>query len=196
MPRFVRAVDALVWWHEHTDAARDFGQGCIPPPEDDEMIDQSINNWDYPDWWYSWLDLDMLFVKRFTDKEQGVMSYYLIYVYKGEPGTFYRWREKDLFNAAMRKLWSLLPPEYRDGYIRLHYARPKKGEVSVAGIDPNKYYSTKQVAEVLGFHQNAVLSWIKDFNLKALRTPGGTFHYRILGADLIEFLTDDGGEKK
>lgn len=194
MPKFHRAVDALCWWYEHLEAARSYGQGCIPPPEDDEMVDQSIENWDYPDWWYTWLDLDMIFTRRFTETEQRIMSYYLIYVLGGEAGTFYRWKQKDKFNDLMRKLWAILPGTYRGYDKKVHYARPKKGEVNVAGISPEKYYTTQEVADLLRFHKNAVLSWIKDHGLKALKSPGETFRYRILGQDLIDFLTSDGGE--
>jgi len=198
MPKWSRAVDALCWWFEHVDAARDFGQGCIPPPEDDEMIDQSIENWDYPDWWYTWVDLDKILTKRFTEKEQRVMSYYLVYVYKGDSGAFYRWKENALFNEAMKKFWTMIPPEYRDGYRPVHYARPGKGEICVAAIDPGKYYTTKEVAEILRFHVNAVLGWIRDHGLKVFKSPGKSgFSYRILGSDLIDFLTkEDGGKNE
>jgi len=195
MTKWSRAVDALCWWYDHLDAARTYGQGCIPPPEDDEMVDQSIDNWDYPDWWYTWLDLDIIFTRRFTEQEQVIMSYYLVYVFGGDAGTFYRWKQKDKFNDLMRKLWSLLPDTYRTYDTRLRHARPKKGETDVAGIDPGKYYSVQEIAETLRFSKDAVLYWIKVHGLKALKSPGKTgFQYRIHGQDLIDFLTNDGGE--
>jgi excisionase family DNA binding protein len=193
MPKWNKPADALVWWFEHVFAARDFGQGCIPPPEDDEMIDQSIENWDYPEWWYTWLDLDRLFTRRFSQQEQRIMSYYLIYVYKGESGAFYRWRENNKFIAIMKKLWKLIPPDYKD-YSRIHHARPKKGEIDVSAIDPDKFYTTEEVANILRFTKSAIHSWIRDHGLKAFKTPGKVYHYRILGSDLVNFLTHEGGK--
>ena len=54
-----------------------------------------------------------------------------------------------------------------------------------------EYYSTGEVARMLGVSNFAVWNWIQKGKIKAIRTPGG--HYRI-PADEVRKLLHGGNE--
>jgi len=51
-----------------------------------------------------------------------------------------------------------------------------------------QYYSTKEVANILGVHQKTVAAWIRAGRLRAVRP--GTRDYRIHKEDLQRFLEE------
>lgn len=48
--------------------------------------------------------------------------------------------------------------------------------------------STAEAAILLGAHPKTVKGWVRDGQIRALRSPGG--HYRFRRADLDEFTRD------
>ena len=58
--------------------------------------------------------------------------------------------------------------------------RPKRRNPKV------RYFTTSEVADMLGYHPNSVLYWIREGQLKAYRNQSG--YFRILEDDMKRFI--------
>lgn len=54
------------------------------------------------------------------------------------------------------------------------------------GIDPKKYYSVAEAADILGVHRSTVWRWVKNLRLRS-RIREVNSRNEFLGSDLMKF---------
>lgn len=59
---------------------------------------------------------------------------------------------------------------------------------SSSGIDPKKYYSVAEAADLLGVHRSTVWRWVKNLRLQR-RVRKVNQRNEFLGADLLKFYS-------
>jgi len=59
-------------------------------------------------------------------------------------------------------------------------------------MEDKRYFTTGEVARLLGVSAFAVWTWIRNKKIRAIKTPGG--HYRIPREELERLLSEIDGE--
>lgn len=102
---------ALVVWYELIEPALEFGLPSLPLVLNDQ-VDEQVKEWDYPDWWYEWVELNKT-VEKLGRKDKAVVASYFSTIYKQAKGRFYSWPHRGRWNWVTRRYYELLPDEMK-----------------------------------------------------------------------------------
>lgn len=195
--KFTSGVGVLKFWYEYAQHAWEYVIPSVFISEDDEGKAPFIapESFDYPDWWYTWHDTDLI-VRKLTRPDWALIAEYFRNIYNHEAGTFYRWANKERFKELCNRVYLLLGAEYKKDHVvytawervftRL-MNRAAKGEIEVGKIDPAGIYTVKEVADILRYDDLETLrQMLREGKLKGGRAGKGD--WRILGQAILDLL--------
>lgn len=189
-PKFNQGITALRFWFEQGDAAREYSLPAVFLDENEVATTPPPQVFDYPDWWYVWVDLDKLVVKL-SAIDQYLVFYYFERIYNHDKNAFHRWKRKEDFKATCYKFFLMLPEEYQgeDGLnlkkiLSTINEGIRKGEIKLEEIKPDFYYTPQEVAFILRFSVQTIHKALKEGKLKGLKVG----QWRIKGQHLIDFI--------
>ena len=198
--KFSSGIDVLVYWYDYGQAVRDYVIPAVFISEDNEGKAPFLvpENFDYPDWWYTWIDMDKI-IRKLTRQDWALILHYFKFIYQTATGTFYRWQSRERFKDMCQRVYAMLDTdEYKYnqwGYrnfervLRRIQGRIERGEIDVAGIDPHKFYTPKEVADMLRYHVDSVRTMLQAGRLKGAK-PGGK-DWRISGQSILDMMGMD-----
>lgn len=198
--KFSSGIDVLVYWYEYGSAVREYVIPAVFIREDNEGKAPFLapENFDYPDWWYTWIDVDKI-IRKLSRQDWALITHYFRFIFQSSTGTFYRWEARERFKDMCQRIYSLLDAdEYKPnqwGYRKFErvlkriQGRIERGEIDVAGIDPYKFYTPKEVADMLRYHVDSVRTMLQTGKLKGAK-PGGK-DWRISGQAILDMMGMD-----
>jgi excisionase family DNA binding protein len=198
--KFPSGVSVLLYWYDYGEAVRDYSIPAVFISEDNEGKAPFLapENFDFPDWWYTWIDCDNI-IRKLTKQDWALILVYFKRIYQAPTGTFYRWEAKERFKDMCQRIYSLLDTdEYKPnqwGYRKFErvlvriQGRIERGEIDVAGIDPHKFYTVKEVADILRYHIDSIRQLLQSGRLKGSK-PGG-MDWRIPGQSILDLMGMD-----
>jgi hypothetical protein len=192
-PKFTKGVSALTYWYEHGDDAREYSLPAVFLDENEVATTPPPQVFDYPDWWYVWVDLDKLVQKLGTRDKALILSYFLN-IYRNERGAFHRWRQKEDFKKMCYRFFLMLPEDYQ-GSVKINVNKmlislresTQKGDVKLEHIDPEFFYTPQEIAYILRYSEKTIRKILKEGKLKGLQLREGG-EWRVLGRHLLEFI--------
>jgi len=197
---FFNGVDVLVYWYDYGEEVRDFSIPAVFISEDNEGKAPFLapENFDYPDWWYTWIDLDKI-IRKLTKQDRALIIHYFKFIYQTATGTYSRWEARHRFRGMCKRIYALLDDEeykpkeqgYRDFKRVLVNIQRKleRGEISMAGIDPHAFYTPQEVADLLKYTVQAIYTMLKAGKLRGAK-PGGN-EWRISGQAILDLMGMD-----
>lgn len=117
MRRFRSGSGALIWMYEHVD--RDWFYALYPPQSvtpNQVKANCPVRAWDYPEDWYTFLELIYSYLELPPWRKQIVESYFRnVYPEKDEAyqGAFDQWMFRDKWAGTCRMYWRIIPPELK-----------------------------------------------------------------------------------
>ncbi len=196
--KFFSGVDVLVYWYEYGPLVREYVVPAVFISEENEGKAPYLapENFDYPDWWYTWIDCDSI-VRKLTRQDWALIVHYFRFIYQTATGTFHRWEAKDRFRSMCHRVYQILDddeykPKAGRGYrkfdrtIKEIRKRIRKGEIDVAKIDPHMIYTDQEVADILQYNKETVQKMLRDGRLKGVKPSGCT--WRISGQAILELM--------
>jgi excisionase family DNA binding protein len=195
--KFESGVDVLVYWYEYGPAVREYVIPAVFISEDNEGKAPFLapENFDYPDWWYTWIDLDKI-IRKLTKQDWALILHYFKFIFQTATGTFYRWEAKERFRDMCQRIFEMLDDEeykfknqgYRDfkRVTRRIKRRIERGEIDVTKIDPHGIYTPTEVADILRYTVPTVHTMLKAGKLKGTK-PGGN-QWRISGQAILDLM--------
>lgn len=198
--KFSSGIGVLLYWYDYGEAVLSY---CIPGVFiDEENISAPFiapENFDYPDWWYTWIDLDKI-IRKLTRQDWALIIHYFKYIYQNETGTFNRWKAKHRFTEMCKRIYALLDAdEYKTGdtggyrYFErvLHRLNDmlEKGEIEVAKIEPHAFYTPQEVADILNYSIDSVYRMLQQGKIKGAK-PGG-HEWRVPGQSILDLFKLD-----
>lgn len=198
--KFSSGIAVLIYWYDFGEAVKEYSIPAVFISEDNEGKAPFLapENFDYPDWWYTWVDMDKI-IRKLQRQDWALIIHYFKFIYQTATGTFHRWEAKERFKDMCQRIYELLDEDdYKFdqwGYrkfervlIRIH-GRIERGEIDVQAIDPHKFYTAKEVADILRYHVDSVRDMLKAGRLKGAK-PGG-FDWRISGQAILDLMGMD-----
>jgi excisionase family DNA binding protein len=189
-PKFTRGIQALVFWFEHGEQARQYSLPAVFLDENDVATTPPPQVFDYPDWWYVWVDLDIA-INKLERYEKKLISQYFLGVYEHGQKAWYRWRQREEFKLACASFFLTLPIEYRGersisiySVLRVIKKRIRKGVIKLEKIKPDYFYTAQEVAYILRYSDQTIHELLKTGRLKGLKVG----QWRIKGSHLLEFI--------
>lgn len=190
-PQFTQGISALTYWFEHGDDAREYTLPAVFLDENEVATTPPPQVFDYPDWWYVWVDLDKL-VSKLLYKEKALVLYYFMSIYQNEKGAFYRWRQREDFKKLCYKFFLLLPKEYQ-GSVKINvnkilnsiHERAKKGEISLEEINSLQFYTPQEIAYILGCSDHTIYKLLRQGTIIGLKVGRV---WRVKGQHLLDFI--------
>jgi excisionase family DNA binding protein len=195
--KFSSGIAVLLYWYDYGEAVQDY---CIPAVfinEENEAKAPFLapENFDYPDWWYTWIDVDKI-IRKLTRQDWALILHYFKFIYQTATGTFARWEAKDRFRDMCGRIYDLLDDaEYkidRSGYSKFErvlkriQGRIERGEIDVAAIDPHKFYTPQEVADILRYHVITIRKMLRDGKLKGAKPTGN--EWRVPGKAILDLM--------
>ena len=198
--KFPTGISVLTYWYEYGDAVREYSIPAIFIHEDDIAKPPYLapEHFDYPDWWYTWVDVDKIILKL-TKTDWALILYYFRMVYKNEVGAFYRWKGKEQFKETCRRIYAMLSDDYkpkqigRSKYKRFDstskdlHKRVERREINVDLIEESRVYTVKEVAEMLRYSVVTIRKMIYSGKLKAFQV-GEHGDLRVTGKALLDLI--------
>lgn len=198
--KFGSGKDVLRYWYEHAEAVRDYSIPAVFISEDNEGKAPFLapENFDYPDWWYTWVDCDLI-IRKLTRQDWALIIHYFKFIYQTATGTYARWEAKHRFRDMCQRIYELLDEEeYKPnqwGYRKFErvlvriQGRIERGEIDVARIDPHGIYTPKEVGDILRYTTETIHTMLKAGKLKGAK-PGGN-EWRISGQAILDLMGMD-----
>lgn len=189
-PKFTQGITALQFWFGHCEAAREYSLPAVFLDENEVATTPIPQVFDYPDWWYVWLDLDKLVNSLSTD-DRSLVAHYFQNIFNHDKLTWHRWKRKEDFKVTCYKFFMKLPKEYR-GKTVLNISKVlasihdsvKKGEIKLEEIKPDFFYTAQEVAYILRYSDQTIHELLKSGRLKGVKIG----QWRIKGEHLLEFI--------
>jgi len=184
---------ALQYWYERGNDAREYSLPAVFLDETEVSYTPPPAVFDYPDWWYVWVDLDKT-IEKLHKAEKLLIYHYFRNIFNHERGAFHRWQHKEEFKLTCYKIWLMLPTEYQ-GEAKIKVDRMlatiklsiKKGELVLKAISPTALYTAQEVADLLRYSVRTIQSVLRSGKLKGLQLREGG-EWRILGQHLLDFI--------
>jgi excisionase family DNA binding protein len=198
--KFSSGIAVLIYWYDFGEAVQEYSIPAVFISEDNEGKAPYLSpeNFDYPDWWYTWIDMDKI-IRKLARQDWALILHYFKFIYQTATGTFARWEAKFRFNNMCERIYALLDEdEYKTnqwGYRKFERVLVRiqggieRGEIDVTAIDPHKFYTAKEVADILRYHVDSVRDMLKAGKLKGAK-PGG-FDWRISGQAILDLMGMD-----
>lgn len=190
-PKFTQGISALTYWYEHGDDAREYSLPAVFLDENEVATTPPPQVFDYPDWWYVFIDIDKL-VNKLTYQEKALVLYYFTYIYQNERGAFYRWQRKEDFKKLCYKFFLMLPEEYQ-GTTKLNVKRVlnnihegiRKGDIKLEDINALRFYTPQEIAYILGCSDITIYKLLKKGDIIGLKVGS---MWRVRGQHLLDFI--------
>jgi excisionase family DNA binding protein len=98
---------------------------------------------------------------------------------------------KRIFAMLDADEYKFVQPRYRkfERVLRRIQGRVERGEINVAGIDPHRFYTPKEVADILRYTTETIHVMLKAGKLKGAK-PGGN-EWRISGQAILDLMGMD-----
>jgi excisionase family DNA binding protein len=195
--KFPSGISVLLYWYNYGEAVREYVIPAVFISEDDEGKAPFIapESFDYPDWWYTWIDCDLI-IRKLSRQDWALILYYFENIHQATTGTFYRWDAKERFKDMCGRIYSMLDDvDYKPknkGYRRFDRVlarikkRIKKGEIEVSKIEPHKVYTPTEVADILRYHVETIYTMLQTGKIKGVKP--GTGEWRIPGQAILDLL--------
>jgi len=195
--KFPSGVSVLLYWYDYGEAVRDYSIPAVFISEDNEGKAPFLapENFDFPDWWYTWIDCDNI-IRKLTRQDWALILHYFKYIYQATTGTFHRWKSKERFKDLCQRVYSMLDAdEYKPnqwGYRKFErvlvriQGRIERGEIDVSRIEPHKVYTPTEVADILRYHVETVYTMLQTGKIKGVKP--GTAEWRIPGQAILDLL--------
>ena len=204
--KFTSGEKILEFWYTKGQEALEFGIPGVYMVEGTIYVDIPPQCWDYPDWWYVWVDINKL-IESLEWFDKKLIHYYFsnIFSYKGVVSAFYRWRDHKKYQELADKIYMSVSEEFRwfkqfDELVlenRMHFMRKKlkKGDMSM-DVDKDKMYTVEDVSVLFNYSQatireilrRGVLKGIKLHEKGSWRIPGKTileFYERLMNDEIL-----------
>ena len=198
--KFSSGVSVLIYWYDYGEAVQTYSIPAVFISDEHEGKAPYLapENFDYPDWWYTWIDCDKI-IRKLTKQDWALILHYFKFIYQTEAGTFYRWEARERFKNMCQRIYSMLDAdEYKTnqwGYRKFErvlvriQGRVERGEIDVTKIEPHAVYTPKEVADILRYHVETIHTMLKAGKLKGTK-PGGNA-WRITGQAILDVLGMD-----
>jgi hypothetical protein len=194
--KFDSGVDVLVYWYEYGPMVREYVIPAVFISEDNEGKAPYLapENFDYPDWWYTWIDCDKI-IRKLSRQDWALIIHYFKFIFQTATGTYNRWDAKYRFRDMCQRIYSMLDAdEYKPnqwGYkkfervLRRIQGRVERGVIDMAGIDKNAVYTPKEVADMLRYTLNTIYKLLGSDKLKGFKVTG---QWRVTGQALLDMM--------
>ena len=196
--KFSSGIGVLRYWYEYGPAVREYVIPAVFINEDNEGKAPFLapENFDYPDWWYTWIDIDKI-IRKLDRQDWALIVYYFKNIHQTATGTYYRWEARERFRLMCQKIYGFLDTEeYKfknsRGYrkfsrtMKAIQSRIESGEISVEKIVSHKIYTDQEVADILRYNKETVQKMLRDGKLKGVKPSGNT--WRISGQAILELM--------
>jgi excisionase family DNA binding protein len=189
-PKFPKGISALRYWFEHGDEAREYSLPAVFLDENEVCTTPPPQVFDYPDWWYVWVDLDKL-VQKLTNQDKYLIGYYFGNIYNNKRLFWHTWKRKEDFKDVCNKFYYMLPEDYQltlwfdpDHLLKNIRQLVAKGEIDLEAIKPDFFYTAQEVAYILRYSDQTIHELLKSGKLKGVKIG----QWRIKGSHLLEFI--------
>ncbi len=198
--KFTSGIAVLLYWYDFGEAVQSYSIPAVFISEDNEGKAPYLSpeNFDYPDWWYTWIDMDKI-IRKLTRQDWALILHYFKYIYQTATGTFHRWESKERFRDMCQRIYALLDEdEYKTnqwGYRKFErvlvriQGRIERGEIDVTNIDPHSIYTPDEVADILRYTTETIHTMLKAGKLQGIK-PGGN-QWRISGQAILDLMGMD-----
>ena len=195
--KFSSGIAVLLYWYDFGEAVRTYWVPGVFISEENEGKAPFLvpENFDYPDWWYTWIDLDKI-IRKLTRQDWALILHYFKFIHQTATGTFNRWVARDRFRAMCQRIYELLDAdEYKPkkkGYrkfglvLRRIKRGIERGEIDVTKIEPHGFYTPQEVAGLLKYSVKAIYTMLKAGKLRGAK-PGGN-EWRISGQAILDLV--------
>jgi excisionase family DNA binding protein len=198
-PKFSQGITALQYWYRRGNDAREYSLPAVFLDENEVSYTPPPAVFDYPEWWYVWIDLDRI-IERLHKAEKLLIYHYFTNIHNHDRGAFHRWQYKEEFKLTCYKLWLMLPEEYQgdapikiDRMLATIQLSIKKGELVLRTIQPSALYTAQEVADMLRYSVRTIQSVLRSGKLPGLQLKQGG-EWRILGQSLLDFINQPAKE--
>lgn len=194
--KFYSGKGVLEYWYNYGYAVKNYSTPGIFISEEDEIAQQQIRpeDCDYPDWWYTWIDIDKIIMKL-SRKEHLIIIYYFTKVYD-ITGEYEKWSKKDEFTALCDKVYRFLDAEEYKPVRDYRYSafertlfiirqRIERGIILTDGIDKDKMYTVEEVANILRFTDETIRKALLSGELYGFKL---NHQWRIPGSSLLKLI--------
>jgi excisionase family DNA binding protein len=198
--KFSSGIAVLLYWYDYGEAVQSYSIPAVFISEDNEGKAPFLapENFDYPDWWYTWIDVDKI-IRKLTRQDWALILHYFKFIYQTATGTFARWEAKERFKDMCQRIYGMLDAdEYKTdqwGYRKFERVlmrikgRIERGEINVAKIEPHAFYTPQEVADLLKYTVYSIYNLLKAGKLKGAK-PGGN-EWRISGQAILDLMGMD-----
>jgi excisionase family DNA binding protein len=197
--KFSSGVGVLRYWYDYGEAVKNYSIPTVFVTDDEGASPPFLapENFDYPDWWYTWVDLDKI-IMRLPRSDWALILHYFRFIYKEATGTFYRWEQSERFKDMCERIFDMLDDdEYKtDGWgyrsfertLQEIKGRVERGEIDVKGIEKGKVYTPQEVADLLRYTPDTIYRLLKARKLEGFK-PGK--EWRITGEAILALINTD-----
>lgn len=198
--KFSSGIAVLLYWYDYGEAVKNYSIPAVFITEEEGLSKPPYlapEHFDYPDWWYTWVDVDKI-IRKLTRRNWALILYYFKNIHQCSTGTFHRWQHKEEFKAMCHRIYQLLDAdEYKTnqwGYRKFERVlvrikdKVERGEINVKCIDPNTVYTPKEVADMLRYTVDTIYKLLNAGKLRGFRATG---QWRITGQALLDLINTD-----
>jgi excisionase family DNA binding protein len=195
--KFSSGVGVLRYWYEYGPAVREYAIPAVFINEDNEGKAPylALENFDYPDWWYTWIDIDKI-IRKLSRQDWALIIHYFKFIYHNAARAYYSWEARDRFGGMCQRIFSMLDSDeykhdrgrYRsfDRVMLQIKGRMERGEIDVTKIEPHGIYTATEVADILRYTTETIHTMLKAGKLKGVK-PGGN-EWRISGQAVLDLM--------
>ena len=155
-------------------------------PTEEIQIDQSLLCFDYPDWWYTWNDVDK-HMKRMAEADQIIIKSWCENVFKQGSAAYHSWQYRRSWQPVLERFWHNFPEEhiyFPDFWEQCLLSKRELRKLSMK-IDKDKAYVPKEVANIFGVTQASIHDLLKSKELRGIKLKR---NWRIFGKDILAFI--------
>lgn len=200
--KFSSGKAVLLFWYDYHDAVKNYSIPAIFINDEDVPKPPYLapEHFDYPEWWYTWIDVDKI-IQKLTRSDWALIKHYFNAIYNPDRSDKFelnRWRGKDDFRDMCQKIFFMLDDDvyktnqwgYRKFERVLHRIRGRieRGEIDVAKIDRDGIYTPKEVAEILRYEVKTIYTMLKAGKLRGFQ-PGS--EWRVTGQAILDLMNTD-----
>jgi excisionase family DNA binding protein len=198
--KFPSGIAVLTYWYDYGEAVRDYSVPAVFISDDNEGKAPFLSpeNFDYPDWWYTWIDVDKI-IRKLTKQDWALILHYFKHIYQTSTGTYYRWEARERFRVMCQQIYSLLDadeykPRHRAEILRFNQSltrirkRIESGEIDVSKIEPHKFYTDQEVADILRYTKGSIQKMLRDGKLEGVKPLGRHGSWRISGQAILDLM--------
>jgi excisionase family DNA binding protein len=202
--KFYSGRRVIDYWFLYGYAVKNYAIPGVFITDDDEAQVPSITpeQCDYPDWWYTWVDIDKI-IGKLSHTEHLLIIYYCTKVFSPEKYVgdlnLEQWNKRGEFKNLCNKVYRLLDDEEYKPIREYHYknfsqtlstihSRIERGVIDVTSILKDEFYTVPEVAKMLKYKEDTIRRILRSGELQGFKLSG---EWRIAGSTLLKLI---GGE--